>query len=270
MSESDPSLRSERRDHTVILTMNRPHRRNALSLDMLVRFADAWEEVDADDTIRSVILTGAGNAYCAGGDLDAGWMTGGRSAEPTDHERRAMDDRSLIGRGLLLTDWLRTPIIAVVNGDCIGGGCEMLQQTDIRIAESHARFGVPEARLGLIAGAGSTMRLKRQIPYAVAMEMLLTGRILDAEEALRWGLVSHVVPQGAGLDKALEIADVIAANGPLSVAASKASAVETGWLPEEDARAIEGRYAGMVTRSNDAKEGSRAFAEKRPPKFTGT
>jgi enoyl-CoA hydratase len=270
MSDDAPSLIFDRQGPTVLLTMNRPERRNALSLDMIVRLADAWETVDGDESIRSVILTGAEGAYCVGGDLDAGWMTGNRSGEPTDNERRVMEDRSIIGRGLLLSTWLRTPIIAVVNGDCLGGGCEMLQQTDIRIAEEHARFGVPEARRGLIAGAGSTMRLKRQIPYAVAMEMLITGRILDAEEALRWGLVTHVVPPGQGMAKGLEIAGVIAANGPLSVAASKASAVETGWLPEVEAAPIEQRYAAMVTRSTDAQEGMRAFIEKRPPQFTGT
>jgi enoyl-CoA hydratase len=266
----EPSLLFDRRGHTVVLTMNRPARRNALSLDMIVRMADAWQAVDADDTIRSVILTGAAGAYCVGGDLDAGWMAGNKAANPTENERRAMADMSIVGRGLLLSDWLRTPIVAVVNGDCMGGGCEMLLQTDVRIAEEHARFGVPEARRGLIAGAGSTMRLKRQIPYAVALEMLITGRILDAGEALRWGLVTHVVPTGEGLAKGLEIAEVIAANGPLSVAASKASAVETGWLPEDEARKIEGRYAAMVTRSNDAKEGMKAFVEKRAPNFTGT
>jgi enoyl-CoA hydratase len=265
-----PSLLYDRQGPTVVLTMNRPARRNALSLDMIVRFADAWEAIDADDTIRSVVLTGAEGAYCVGGDLDAGWMTGNRSAEPSVTERRAMEDRSVIGRGLLLTTWLRTPIVAVVNGDCLGGGCEMLQQTDIRIAEEHARFGVPEATRGLIAGAGSTMRLKRQIPYAVAMEMLLTGRILDADEALRWGLVTHVVPRGDGLAKGHEIADVIADSGPLSIAASKASAVETGWLLEAEARPIESRYAAQVTRSNDAAEGMKAFVEKRRPDFTGT
>ncbi|MBO0727638.1 MAG: enoyl-CoA hydratase/isomerase family protein [Acidimicrobiaceae bacterium] len=270
MNNSSPSLLYERQGHTVVLTMNRPERRNALSLDMIVRLADAWEAIDADDGIRSVILTGANGAYCVGGDLDAGWMSGKRASEPSENERRAMEDMSIIGRGLLLSTWLRTPIIAVVNGDCMGGGCEMLQQTDIRIAEEHARFGVPEARRGLIAGAGSTMRLKRQIPYAVAMDMLLTGRILDSEEAMRWGLVSYVVPAGQGMDKAHEVADILAANGPLSVAASKASAVETGWLAEEVAAPIEQRYAAMVTRSNDAKEGMKAFIEKRPPHFTGT
>lgn len=250
--------------------MNRPERRNALSLDMIVRLADAWATVDADDAIRSVILTGAPGAYCAGGDMDAGWMTGARPGEPSDNERRIMEDPSIIGRGLLLTAWLRTPVIAVVNGDCLGGGCEMLQQTDVRIAEEHARFGVPEARRGLMAGAGSTTRLKRQIPYAVAMEMLITGRILDAQEALRWGLVTHLVPEGQGMAKGLEIAEVIAGNGPLSVAATKAAAVETGWLPEDEARPIESAYAAKVMRSNDAKEGMAAFVEKRSPRFTGT
>jgi len=266
---AEPSLLFERQGPTVVLTMNRPERKNALSLDMLVRLADAWEAVEADDAIRSVILTGAEGAYCVGGDMDAGWMSGKQSATPTEHERRAQADMSIVGRGLLLTRWLRKPIVAVVNGDCLGGGCEMLQQTDIRIAEAHARFGVPEARRGLIAGAGSTMRLKRQIPYAVAMEMLLTGRILDAGEALRWGLVTHVVPKGEGLAKGQEIAAVIAANAPLSVAASKASAIETGWLPESEALPIELGWAAKVTRSHDAREGMKAFVEKRAPKFTG-
>ena len=269
MDAEQPSLIVERDGPTVVLTMNRPERRNALSLDMIVRFADAWDAIDADPEVRSVILTGAGQAYCVGGDMSSGWMAGARAAEPSPHEARVATDPSLIGRGLLLTSWLTKPIIAVVNGDCLGGGCEMLQQTDIRIAEEQARFGVPEARRGLIAGAGSTMRLKRQIPYAVAMEMLLTGRILDASEALRWGLVTHVVPRGEGLAKARETAALLAANGPLSVAATKASAIETGWLPEDQARPIESAYAARVTRSEDAKEGMRAFIEKPPPKFTG-
>jgi enoyl-CoA hydratase len=266
---SGDSLLVERRDHTLVLTMNRPARRNALSLDMIVRFADAWDAIDADDTIRSVILTGAEGAYCVGGDLDAGWMAGKQSAEPTDNERRAMADMSIVGRGLLLSDWLRTPIIAVVNGDCMGGGCEMLQQTDIRIAEEQARFGVPEARRGLIAGAGSTMRLKRQIPYAVALEMLITGRILDAAEALRWGLVTHVVPTGEGLAKGMEIAEMIAANGPLAVQAILRTIRESEGLAENDAFALESKLGMAVFASDDAKEGPRAFTEKRKPDFQG-
>src|ERR1700759_910439 len=133
MPDEAPSLIYERQGSTVVLTMNRPHRRNALSLDMLVRFADAWDAVDADESIRAVILTGAEGSYCVGGDLDAGWMAGNRSADPSENEARAMDNPALIGGGLLLSSWLHTPIVAAVNGDCMGGGCEMLQQTDIRI-----------------------------------------------------------------------------------------------------------------------------------------
>lgn len=262
------SLLVERQGPTVLLTMNRPDKRNSLTLDMIVRFADAWDLIDGDDTIRSAILTGAGEAYCVGGDLADGWM-GKVREDASEQEERGAADPDLILKGLLVTHWVRTPIIAVVNGDCLGGGCEMLQSTDIRIAEEQARFGVPEATRGLIAGAGSTMRLKRQIPYAVAMEMLLTGRILDAEEALRWGLVSHVVPRGEGMATAHEIAGTIAAAGPLAVASSKASLVETGWLPEDQAGPIELGYAATVMFSKDAREGMRAFKEKRPPTFTG-
>ena len=141
----DESLLVDRQGPTMVVTMNRPERRNALSLDMIVRMADAWDAADADDSVRSVILTGAEDSYCVGGDLQSGWMGGNRAADPTDNEKRAAENPALIGKGLLLSYWLHTPLIAVVNGDCMGGGCEMLQQTDIRIAEEHARFGVPES-----------------------------------------------------------------------------------------------------------------------------
>jgi enoyl-CoA hydratase len=268
MTDRTESLIYDKQGSTVVLTMNRPEQMNALSLDMMVRFADAWDAVEADDEVRCAILTGAGDSYCVGGDLGKGWM-GTDDPDATEHEKRGSADPNLMLSGLLVSRWVRKPIIAAVNGECLGGGCEMLQSTDIRIAEEQARFGVPEARRGLIAGAGSTMRLKRQIPYAVAMEMLLTGRILDAEEALRWGLVTHVVPRGQALVRAHEIAELVAANGPLAVASAKASVVETGWLAEEVASPIELGYAATVMFSKDAKEGMRAFKEKRPPVFTG-
>ena len=266
----EPSLLVEREGPVLVLTMNRPERRNVLTPDMLVRFADAWQTADEDDSILAVILTGRGDvAYCAGGDLADGWMSGEKTDEAMRIEARLGSDPGITGRGLLLTHQCTKPIIAVVNGQCMGGGCEMLQSTDIRIAEAHATFGVPEVKRGLIAGAGSTMRLKRQIPYAVAMDMLLTGRILDADEALRWGLVSHLVPTGEGMAKAREIAAVICANGPLAVRNSKASAIATGWLAESEAQPIEIEHVVPVMRSADAKEGMRAFVEKRTPNFEG-
>lgn len=265
-----PSLIVERDGPLLLLTMNRPERRNALTPDMLVRFADAWQQADEDDSIRAVILTGAGDvAYCAGGDLNDGWMSGEMTEEAKRIQQRLADDPGITGRGLLLTAQCTKPIISVVNGQCMGGGCEMLQSTDLRIAEEHATFGVPEVKRGLIAGAGSTMRLKRQIPYAVAMDMLLTGRVLDAEEALRWGLVSHLAPKGEGMAKAREIAEVICGNGPLAVRNTKASVLATGWLPESEAQPIEISHVVPVMRSADAKEGMRAFVEKRTPNFEG-
>ena len=263
-----PSLLVERDGPIVVLTMNRPERRNALSLDMLVRLADAWDEIDADESIRVAILTGAGDAYCVGGDLQSGWMANEWTPE-SEEERRAAQNPALIGLGLLLSSWLRAPLIAAVNGACLGGGCEMLQQADIRVAEEQATFGLPEASRGLIPGAGSTMRLKRQIPYAIAMELLFGGRVLTAEEALRWGLVNYVVPPGQALAKAAELARDLCQRGPIAVRAVKASAIETGWIPEDAARPIEAQWTRMVTRSEDAKEGMRAFAEKRPPRFSG-
>jgi enoyl-CoA hydratase len=265
--EAASSLILDRDGPIVTLTMNRPERGNSLSLDMVGRLAAAWDLVDGDPDILCVVLTGAGpRYYCTGGDLATGWMAAGY-VPSSDAERQVIEEPGRIGKALLLTYWLRTPLIAAVNGACLGGGCEMLQQTDIRVGEEHATFALPETGRGLIPAAGSTMRLKRQLPYAIAMEMLLTGRRLDAEEALRWGLINHVVPAGQGLAKARHLAEMICAKGPLAMAATKASAVETGWLAESVAQPIEAGYAQVVTRSADAKEGMAAFAEKRPPRF---
>lgn len=250
----------EREGPVAVLTMNRPERKNALSMEMLRGFVEAWDEIDADDGIRVAILTGAGADYSVGGDLSDGWMVrvpekGERKVEVTD--------------ALLMTRSVTKPLIAAVNGPCLGGGCEMLQQTDIRIAERSATFGLPEAKIGLIAGAGSTVRLKRQIPYTKAMEMILTGEPLTAEEAYHFGLVGHLVDDGAGLDKARAIAERVAANGPLAVRNAKAAVIASGWLEEETARAIERRLVTEVIGSADAREGIAAFREKRTPNFEG-
>jgi enoyl-CoA hydratase len=260
----------ERDGNIVVLTMNNPRRRNALTPEMITLMAQAWDEIDADDAIRVAILTGAGTSYCVGGDLADGWMV--RGPKPDNGSAaaaQAKSTRSVMSDGLLLSRTLAKPLIAAVNGPCLGGGCEMLQQTDIRIAEEQAMFGLPEVQLGLIAGAGSTVRLKRQIPYTKAMEMILTGDPLTAAEAYHFGLVGHVVPTGQSLEKAHEIAARVVANGPLAVRNAKASIVSSGWLDEEDARRIEQRFVVEVIRSADAREGMAAFVEKREPRFTG-
>ncbi|WP_077090328.1 enoyl-CoA hydratase-related protein [Mycobacterium rhizamassiliense] len=264
----EPQLKVDRDGSVVVLTMNNPRRRNALTPSMIALMAQAWDEIDADDGIRVAILTGAGDSYCVGGDLADGWMTRG----PKEQKAPAADAKpagTVISEGLLLSRSLTKPLIAAVNGPCLGGGCEMLQQTDIRVAEEHAVFGLPEAKWGLIAGAGSTVRLKRQIPYTKAMEMILTGDPLTAAEAYHFGLVGHVVPTGQSLDKAREIAARVAANGPLAIRNAKAAVINSGWIDEEEARAIERRFVVEVVRSEDAKEGLAAFSAKREPRFTG-
>jgi enoyl-CoA hydratase len=268
---SEEHLIFERDGDVVILTMNNPRRKNALTPEMITLMAQAWDEIDSDDGIRVAILTGQGDSYCVGGDLADGWMVRGTKGASDGNTRQAPSKSrgSIITDGLLLSRSLTKPLIAAVNGPCLGGGCEMLQQTDIRIAEEQAVFGLPEAKSGLIAGAGSTVRLKRQIPYTKAMEMILTGDPLTAAEAYHFGLVGHVVPQGQSVVKAREIATRIAANGPLAVRNAKASILASGWLDDADARLIEQRFVIEVMTSQDAKEGLAAFAAKRPPRFTG-
>jgi enoyl-CoA hydratase len=252
----------ERRDHVLIVTMNRPHVRNALSGEMMALMRQAWDQVDTDPGIRVAVLTGAGGAFCAGADLKA--MT---ASHPSDSFASGMDvsviDALLKGRRLT------KPLIAAVEGPAVAGGTEILQATDIRIAGESARFGVSEARWGLFPLGGSAVRLVRQIPYTVAAELLLTGRHIRAPEALAIGLIGEIVPDGQALHRALEVAELIAANGPKAVQAILRTIRETEGLAEDDAFAIESRIGMEVFMSADAKEGPRAFAEKRKPVFTG-
>ena len=164
---------------------------------------------------------------------------------------------------------LTKPLIAAVEGPAIAGGTEILQATDIRVAGESARFGVSEARWGLFPLGGSAVRLPRQIPYTVAADILLTGRHLTAAEAKEIGLIGHVVPDGQALDKALELAELIAANGPLAVQAILRTIRETEGMHENEAFKIDADLGMEVFRSDDAKEGPRAFAEKRTPNFEG-
>jgi enoyl-CoA hydratase len=258
-----PHALIERRGHVLIVTMNRPEARNALSGPMMALLREAWDRVDSDPEIRACILTGSGGAFCAGADLKA--MT---TSHPSDSFSSGAFDPSVI-EPLLKGRRLTKPLIAAVEGAAIAGGTEILQATDIRVAGRSAKFGVSEARWGLFPLGGSAVRLVRQIPYTVAADILLTGRHISADEALAIGLIGHVVDDGQALAKALEIADMIAANGPLAVQAILRTMRETEGMAESDAFAIDAKLGMAVFASSDAKEGPRAFAEKRKPDFRG-
>ena len=258
------NLTVERVGATMVVTMNRPEAKNALSTPMLVGMADAWVEADSDDEVRCIVLTGAGGDFCTGMDLKA--FSGG-GGEPNPYAERMQADPDLHWKALLRHYQPKKPLIAAVEGYAVAGGTEILQGTDIRVAGENAKFGVFEARRGLFPLGGSTVRLRRQIPFTVAMDLLLTGRQVSAAEALAIGLIGHVVPDGQALDKALEIAGVISANGPLAVEAIKRSVRETEGMSEIDGLARELELGWPIFATEDAKEGARAFAEKRPAEF---
>ncbi|MFC8431109.1 crotonase/enoyl-CoA hydratase family protein [Streptomyces sp. NPDC057253] len=249
---------------TLVLTLNRPQAKNALSLPMLVGLYDGWVEADADDSIRSIVFTGAGGTFCAGMDLKA---LAGKGIEGEHYRERLNADPDLHWKAMLRHHRPRKPVIAAVEGHCVAGGTEMLQGTDIRVAGESATFGLFEVRRGLFPIGGSTVRLQRQIPRTHALEMLLTGRPYTAREAAGIGLIGHVVPDGTALDKALEIAEQVNACGPLAVEAVKASVYETAEMTEADGLAAELKRGWPIFDTADAKEGARAFAEKRPPVY---
>jgi enoyl-CoA hydratase len=248
---------------TLIVTMNRPEARNAITGEMMSIMVDAWDRVDADDSIRSCVLTGAGGAFCAGADLKSMSRN-----SPSGSFASGKFDPSRIP-GLLKGRRLTKPLIAAVEGPAIAGGTEILQGTDIRVAGASARFGVSEARWGLFPMGGSAVRLPRQIPYTLAADILLTGRHLSADEALAIGLIGHVVPDGTALTKALELAALVNANGPVAVRAILRTIRDTEGLHEEEAFKLDSQYGIEVFASEDAKEGPKAFSEKRKPEFRG-
>ena len=261
-----PDALVEKDGHVLTVTMNRPVRYNAMTLQMFSRMADAWATASEDPEIRVCILTGAGGNFSSGMDLRA--MSG--DVDPTDDldvTERLKEDTGFIYRGLLKTYRPTKPVIAAVEGNAIAGGTEILQGTDIRVAGEGARFGVSEARWSLYPMGGSAVRLARQIPYTEAADILLTGKHITAAEAKQLGLIGHVVPAGQALARAREIADVIAGNGPLAVEAILKTLHETHGMTEAEAFAYEQDYGQAVFNSDDAKEGPRAFAEKRTPNF---
>jgi len=264
------ALLVERDGHVLTLTMHRPEVKNALNPEMLCRLADAWELADADDAVRCVILTGAGGDFCAGADLDKLVARSLANLPPEDEfEQRCRENPDTIFRGLLRSYRLTKPLVAAVEGYCVAGGTEILQTTDVRIAAEGSVFGITEVKWGLFPQGGSTVRLRRQVPYTMAMEMLLTGDTFPAADALRFGLIGRIVPAGTALAVAREVAARIAANGPVAVRKVKQSVQETEALPEQEALAVELRIGMEVYATEDAREGPRAFKEKRAPQFKG-
>ncbi|MCC6648584.1 MAG: crotonase/enoyl-CoA hydratase family protein [Polyangiaceae bacterium] len=261
---SEPHVLVDKRGHVVTVTLNRPQARNAFGNQMLALLADAWDLVDGDPEVRVAILTGAGGHFCAGADLKE------MHAPPDDEfTRRLRADNGIAWKALLRGHRLKKPLIAAVEGTAVAGGTEILQTTDIRIAGRSAKLGVAEARRGLFPLGGSTVRLRRQIPYTIAMDLLLTGRHITADEALSYGLIGRVVDDGQALAEALKVAEQIAENGPLAVQAIKRSVQETEGLPEDAALALELEIGWPILATEDAKEGPRAFAEKRKAAFKG-
>ena len=266
-----PAVLTELDGHTLIVTLNRPERQNAINGEMLVRLYDACVEADSNPEIRCLILTGAGGNFCSGADLKE--MAGGHANEPLedglDVQARLAEDGDLPWKALLRTWRPAVPLILAAEGTAIAGGTELLGATEIRVAGESAKFGISEVKWSLYPMGGSAVRIPRQIPYTIACELLLTGEHISAQRALDLGLVGHVVPDGTALAKAKEIAAVICNNGPPAVKSLLKTLRDTNGMAEHEALTYEFTYGWDVFGSEDAKEGPRAFKEKRTPNFQG-
>ncbi|UVE93954.1 crotonase/enoyl-CoA hydratase family protein [Dietzia sp. B32] len=257
--ENRPAVRTERRDHVLLVTFDRPEARNAVNGEVSTLLGNALHEADTDPEIRVVVITGAGErSFCAGADLKA--ISRGEDIFPAENRQW--------GFAGMMQQYVSVPVIAAVNGTALGGGCEIALACDLVVAADHAVFGLPEVRRGLIAAAGGAFRLPAQLPHRVAMEMMLTGEPITAGRALDLHLINHVVPADRLLDTALELAGAIAANAPLAVQGTKrvALGITDGGRPAEvDKWKVSDTEMMNVMTSEDAAEGPRAFAEKRAP-----
>jgi enoyl-CoA hydratase len=255
--ELPETIKYEKNGRIAVVTLNRAEALNALTPDMLMALEDVWADYSADPGLWCAVFTGSGErAFCAGADLKESIpkLTSGESLGFDDPTKRQFSD-------------VIKPVVAAVNGFCIAGGLEMLLGTDIRIAAEHATFGLGEVRWGVIPAGGSHIRLPRQVPWAIAMELLLTGGTIDAQRAYDVGLINRVVPADQLIPAAMEVAETICKNGPLAVKTAKEIAVRS--LNLEAGFVLERSLSQKVMRSEDAKEGPKAFMEKRPPEFTG-
>lgn len=265
------ALLFEKRNHIAVVTLNRPEARNAFDSEMLVELASVWKEYREDQSLRCAILTGTGEkAFCAGADLGKliPLMTGARKAE-SDADTQIQKNPELMNQAILRTFDLDKPVVAAINGHAIAGGLEFLYATDIRIACPEAKFGLQEVKWGIFPMGGSSVHLPRQMPYAKAMEMLLTGELISAQDALASGLINRIVPRDQVLEEAEKTAMLIAKNGPLAVSAIKRAVRANLGVPIHEALVKEQEIAIPVFMTKDAQEGPRAFKEKREPVFKG-
>jgi len=252
-------LLRQRQGHIEILTINRPEARNAINGAVSRGFSAAFDELEADDDCWVVIVTGSGDkAFSAGMDLKA--FTAGEAGE-------IMGAKGGFG-GIAQRDFPK-PIIAAVNGSALAGGCEIMLSCDLVVAVEGAKFGIPEVKRGLMAGAGALIRLPKRIPPTIALELALTGDPIDAQRALALGLINRVVPADRLMEEALALAGTIADNAPLAVRVSKRVMKQAGELPDAEGWAVNNAAVPEVFGSADAQEGPIAFAEKRKPNWTG-
>lgn len=257
-----PAALTERRGNVLVITINRPEARNAVNAAVSTDLGNALHEAQLDPEVRAVVITGAGDkSFCAGADLKA----------ISRRENIFHPEHAEWGFAGYVSHFIDKPTIAAVNGTALGGGTELALASDLVVAQESATFGLPEVKRGLIAAAGGVFRIVDHLPRKVAMELLFTGEPISALNALRWGLINSVVPDGTVLEAALAFAERITVNAPLAVSASKRVAygvddgVITGDVPGWSRTMTE---MGTLLRSDDAKEGPRAFAEKRQPVWT--
>ena len=252
MSDNNAVL-TETRGRVLLITLNRPEAMNAVNTDLAQGLISAVEQLDTDDGLTAGVLTGSGRGFCSGMDLKA-FATGGPPQ----------------GFDQFLENGARKPLIAAIEGFALAGGLEIALTCDLLVAAEDAKIGIREVKVGLFAAGGALLRLPRRLPYAVAMEMALTGNPISADDSKSYGLVSRVTEKGGTVEAALELAEAIAENAPLAVAASKALIQAQQGITEEEFWELQKPYMASVFRSNDAMEGPISFAEKRSPNWTGT
>jgi enoyl-CoA hydratase len=253
---SEQAVLTERRDRVLLVTLNRPDQRNAINAAVATGIGAALDELDADAGLSIGVLTGAGKGFCSGMDLKA-FVTG---------ESPVVEGRGFAG---ITQRAAAKPLIAAIEGFAVAGGLEVALSCDLIVASRGARLGIPEVKRSLVAAGGGLLRLPRVLPRNIAMEMALTGDFIPAERAAELGLVNRLAEPGGALDTALELAEAIAANGPLALAATKRILTESVDWPDAEFFARQEEIAEPVRASEDAREGARAFAEKRAPVWKG-